>query len=89
VAAQQIGGAFRPDSAGTGELVRRIAAQGDEVRQPKTIVRNGGKGAGAIVGFANFLLRLYQTERPRAVIVGWETLDVPRERHKKFPAYQS
>ena len=23
---------------------------------PKTIVRNGGKGAGAIVGFANFLL---------------------------------
>ena len=56
---------------------------------PKTIVRNGGKGAGAIVGFANFLLRLYQTERPRAVIVGWDTLDVPTERHKKFPAYQS
>ena len=56
---------------------------------PKTIARNGGKGAGAIVGFANFLLRLYQTERPRAVIVGWDTLDVPTERHKKFPAYQS
>ena len=56
---------------------------------PKTIVRNGGKRAGAIVGFANFLLRLYQTERPRAVIVGWDTLDVPTERHKKFPAYQS
>src|SRR5262249_32111159 len=44
---------------------------------PKTIMRAGGKGAGAIVGFANFLLRLYQTERPRAVIVGWDTLDVP------------
>jgi len=56
---------------------------------PTTIVRNGGKGAGAIGGFANFLLRLYQTERPRAVIVGWDTLDVPTERHKKFPAYQS
>jgi DNA polymerase-1 len=56
---------------------------------PKTIVRTGGKGAGAIVGFANFLLRLYQTERPRAVIVGWDTLDVPTERHKKFPPYQS
>src|SRR6516162_11482035 len=56
---------------------------------PKTIVRPGGKGAGAIVGFANFLLRLYQTERPRAVIVGWDTLDTPTERHKKFPAYQS
>lgn len=56
---------------------------------PKTIRRAGGKGAGAIVGFANFLLRLYQTERPRAVIVGWDTLEVQTERHKQFPAYQS
>jgi exodeoxyribonuclease III len=56
---------------------------------PKTIRRKDGKGAGAIVGFANFLLRLYQTERPRAVIVGWDTLEVPTERHKQFPAYQS
>ncbi len=56
---------------------------------PKTIRRTDGKGAGAIVGFANFLLRLYQTERPRAVIVGWDTLEVPTERHKQFPAYQS
>jgi DNA polymerase-1 len=56
---------------------------------PKTIVRTGRKGAGAIVGFANFLLRLYQTERPRAVIVGWDTLNVPTERHTKFPPYQS
>jgi DNA polymerase-1 len=56
---------------------------------PKTIMRSGGKGAGAIVGFANFLLRLYAAEQPRAVIVGWDTLDVPTERHKQFPAYQS
>jgi DNA polymerase-1 len=56
---------------------------------PKTIQRSDGKGAGAIVGFANFLLRLYQTEWPRAVIVGWDTLEVPTERHKQFPAYQS
>jgi DNA polymerase I len=56
---------------------------------PKTIRRTDGKGAGAIVGFANFLLRLHQMERPRAVIVGWDTLDVPTERHKQFPAYQS
>ncbi|HEY7301056.1 MAG TPA: 5'-3' exonuclease [Xanthobacteraceae bacterium] len=56
---------------------------------PKTIMRTGNKSAGAIVGFANFLLRLYQAERPRAVIVGWDTLDVPTERHKQFPAYQS
>jgi exodeoxyribonuclease III len=56
---------------------------------PKTIQRSDGKGAGAIVGFANLLLRLYQTEWPRAVIVGWDTLEVPTERHKQFPAYQS
>ena len=56
---------------------------------PKTIKRKGGKGGGAIVGFANFLIRLYESERPRAVVVGWDTLDAPTYRHKKFPAYQS
>jgi hypothetical protein len=56
---------------------------------PKTIQRGDGKGGGALVGFANFLLRLYQAERPRAVIVGWDTLEVATERHKQFPAYQS
>ena len=56
---------------------------------PKTILRTGNKGAGAIVGFANFLLRLYATEQPRAVLVGWDTLDAPTYRHQKFPAYQS
>jgi DNA polymerase-1 len=56
---------------------------------PKSIRRRGNKGAGAIVGFANFLLRLYQNERPRAVLVGWDTLDVPTYRHRAFAAYQS
>ena len=35
------------------------------------------------------LLRLYEAEQPRAVIVGWDTLEVATERHEKFPAYQS
>jgi exodeoxyribonuclease III len=56
---------------------------------PKTIRSKDGKGAGAIVGFANMLLRLYEAEQARAVVVGWDTLDVPTERHEKFPAYQS
>jgi DNA polymerase-1 len=56
---------------------------------PKSILRAGGKGAGAIVGFANFLLRLYEAERPRAVIVGWDTLDSSTYRHEAFDAYQS
>jgi DNA polymerase-1 len=37
---------------------------------PKTIRRRGNKGAGAILGFANVLLRLYESEKPRAVLVG-------------------
>jgi DNA polymerase I len=56
---------------------------------PKTIRRHGSKGAGAIVGFANFLLRLYADETPRAVVVGWDTLDAPTFRHAALPAYQS
>jgi DNA polymerase-1 len=56
---------------------------------PKTIRRRGNRGGGAIVGFANFLLRLYEDERPRAVLVGWDTLDAPTYRHESFANYQS
>jgi DNA polymerase I len=55
---------------------------------PKTIRRAGNKGAGAIVGFANFLLRLYESERPRAVLAGWDTLDTPTYRHRALEGYQ-
>src|SRR5262245_21291095 len=56
---------------------------------PKTILGRGGRPAGAILGFANFLLKFYRAERPRAVLVCWDTLDAPTYRHEKFPAYQS
>jgi DNA polymerase-1 len=56
---------------------------------PKTVRRRGGKPGGAIVGFANFLLRMYAAEHPRAVLVGWDTLDAPTYRHQAFSAYQS
>ena len=56
---------------------------------PKSIRRAGNRGGGAIVGFANFLLRLFEDERPRAVLVGWDTIDAPTYRQKLFPAYQS
>jgi exodeoxyribonuclease III len=87
----------RPRAQRTGRPQRRplLVIDGDSFAHrayhgvPKSIVRRGGKGAGAIVGFANFLLRLYQAERPRAVLVGWDTLTVPTYRHKRFPAYQS
>ena len=56
---------------------------------PKTILMRDGTPAGAIVGFANFLIRLHSSEHPRAVLVAWDTLESPTYRHKLFPTYQS
>jgi len=56
---------------------------------PKSIRRKGENPAGAILGFANVLLRLHEQERPRAVLVGWDTLNAPTYRNQLFPAYQS
>jgi 5''-3'' exonuclease (including N-terminal domain of PolI) len=47
------------------------------------------RGGGAIVGFANFLLRLYEQEKPRAVVVAWDTLEEPTYRHEAFDGYQA
>lgn len=55
---------------------------------PKTILRRDGRQGGAIVGFANFLLRLYAAEQPRAVVVGWDTPEAPTFRHQAFKQYQ-
>jgi DNA polymerase-1 len=43
----------------------------------------------AIVGFANFLLRLWDAEQPESVLVGWDSLETPTYRHEALPAYQS
>jgi DNA polymerase-1 len=56
---------------------------------PKTLTRADGRPAGAIIGFTNMLVRLWGAERPRAVLVAWDTLEVPTYRHTAFPAYQS
>ena len=49
----------------------------------------GNRPGGAILGFANLLLRLYREEKPRAVLVGWDTYEEPTYRHEAFAAYQS
>lgn len=56
---------------------------------PKSIRRAGNKGGGAIVGFANYLIRFYEESQPRAVVVGWDTLDEPNWRAREFPDYQT
>jgi 5'-3' exonuclease len=50
---------------------------------PKSIRLN------AIVGFSNFLVRLWDAEQPAAVVVGWDSLDTPTYRHEALPEYQS
>jgi 5'-3' exonuclease len=66
-----------------------LAVDGDSLAHrayhalPKSIRLN------AVVGFTNMLLRLWEAEQPRAVLVGWDTLDVPTYRHEAFEAYQS
>lgn len=43
----------------------------------------------ALVGFAGFLQRLWESEQPESVLVGWDSLDTPTYRHEALPAYQS
>src|SRR5437899_5320026 len=56
---------------------------------PKTFRRAEGRPGNALLGFSNFLLRLWQSEEPRAVLVGWDSLDTPTYRHELFAGYQS
>ncbi len=56
---------------------------------PKTIRRAGGRPAGALSGFASMLLRLWEAEQPRAVLVGWDSIGSPTYRNEAFVAYQS
>ena len=55
---------------------------------PKTVRRAGNKGGGAIVGFGNYLIKLITEEKPRAVVVGWDTLEVPNWRALELEGYQ-
>ena len=55
---------------------------------PKTVRRAGNKGGGAIVGFANYLIKLITEEQPRAVVVGWDTIEVPNWRALELEGYQ-
>ena len=50
---------------------------------PKSIRLN------AVVGFTNMLTRLWESEKPDAVLVGWDTLTVPTYRHEAFASYQA
>jgi DNA polymerase-1 len=77
---------------GTGTL---LAVDGDSFAHrayhalPKSIRRADGRPAGALVGFMNMITRLWEAERPDAVLVAWDTLEVPTYRHEAFEGYQA
>jgi DNA polymerase-1 len=50
---------------------------------PKTVRLN------AVVGFTNMMMRLWESERPAAVLVGWDSLETPTYRHEAFAGYQA
>ena len=56
---------------------------------PKSIRRGDRGPANALVGFANMLLRLWEGEQPRAVLVAWDSLGTPTYRHEAYEGYQA
>ena len=56
---------------------------------PRSFRRDDGGPANTLIGFMSMLLRLWQAERPRAVVVAWDTLFVPTYRNALLETYQS
>jgi DNA polymerase I len=56
---------------------------------PKSIRRADGGPAGLLTGVGNLLVRLWEEEEPRAMLVAWDTLTVPTYRHEALASYQS
>jgi DNA polymerase-1 len=49
----------------------------------------GGRPVNALVGVANLLVALWTAERPRAVLVCWDTGGIPTYRNELWPDYQT
>ena len=56
---------------------------------PKSIRRKDGGAGNLLDGVGGLLVRLWEEETPRAVLVAWDTLTVPTYRHEALAAYQS
>jgi DNA polymerase-1 len=56
---------------------------------PRSIRRADGRPGNLLTGLASMLLRLWQAERPRAVVVGWDTLGTPTYRNELLAGYQA
>jgi DNA polymerase-1 len=72
-----------------------LAVDGDSLAHrafhalPDSIRGADGKPANMLVGFANMLLRVWESEEPRTVFVGFDSIGEPTYRHELLPQYQS
>jgi 5'-3' exonuclease len=72
-----------------------LAVDGDNLAHrayhalPSSIRDGKGKPANMIVGFANMLVRAWESEQPRTVFVAFDTITEPTYRHALLPEYQS
>lgn len=56
---------------------------------PSSMRRANGSPGNALTGVMSMLRRLWLAERPRAVVVGWDTLGVPTYRNELLDGYQA
>jgi DNA polymerase-1 len=72
-----------------------LAVDGDSLAHrayhalPSSIKDARGRPANMVVGFANMLLSVWETERPRTVFVGFDSIGYPTYRHELLAEYQS
>ena len=72
-----------------------LAVDGDSLAHrafhalPSSIKGVEGRQSNMLVGFANMLVSLWESERPRTLFVGFDSIGSPTYRHELLPGYQS
>jgi DNA polymerase-1 len=56
---------------------------------PSSMKDADGRPANMVIGFANMLSTLWESEQPRTVFAGFDTLTVPTYRHELLAGYQA
>jgi DNA polymerase-1 len=56
---------------------------------PKSIKGGDGKPGNVIVGFVNMLISVWEAEKPRTVLVAFDTVGEPTYRNELLPQYQA
>jgi DNA polymerase-1 len=56
---------------------------------PKSIKGGDGKPGNVIVGFLNMLISVWEAQKPRAVLVAFDTVGEPTYRNELLPQYQA